>query len=186
LRAPPPANAERLRSMAPPAGSMRPPAAPPETPGSAKLFLVVLAIAVIAMATLAGGYYGSARPSHVTDADSELTDQLLDEFKEAISEIQENYAGKVDLELFGRKSGGVLSRRNLRSQRASLCMRFPDLLFQGDNLFVQRAAPGGEESMFTREMTGCFRMPCDIAWRDEARLQRGLHFGAGAAHTCGA
>ena len=66
--------------------------------------LPLLAIAVIAMATLAGGYYGSARPSHVTDADSELTDQLLDEFKEAISEIQENYAGKVDLELFGKNA----------------------------------------------------------------------------------
>jgi carboxyl-terminal processing protease len=64
--------------------------------------LPLLAIAVIALATLAGGYYGSARPAHVTDADFDLTDQLADEFKEAISEIQENYAGKVDLELFGK------------------------------------------------------------------------------------
>jgi carboxyl-terminal processing protease len=66
--------------------------------------LPLLAIAVIALATLAGGYYGSARPAHVSDADSELTDQLADEFKEAISEIQENYAGKVDLELFGKNA----------------------------------------------------------------------------------
>jgi carboxyl-terminal processing protease len=66
--------------------------------------LPLLAIAVIALATLAGGYYGSSRPAHVTDADSELTDQLADEFKEAISEIQENYAGKVDLELFGKNA----------------------------------------------------------------------------------
>ena len=66
--------------------------------------LPLLAIAVVALATLAGGYYGSARPAHVTDADSELTDQLADEFKEAISEIQENYAGKVDLELFGKNA----------------------------------------------------------------------------------
>ncbi|HSE37789.1 MAG TPA: S41 family peptidase [Blastocatellia bacterium] len=64
----------------------------------------LLAIVVIALATLAGGYYGSARPAHVTDADSELTDQLGDEFKEALSEIQENYAGKVDLELFGKNA----------------------------------------------------------------------------------
>lgn len=66
--------------------------------------LPLLAIAVIALATLAGGYYGSARPAHVTDADSDLTDQLADEFKEAISEVQENYAGKVDLELFGKNA----------------------------------------------------------------------------------
>jgi carboxyl-terminal processing protease len=66
--------------------------------------LPLLAIAVIALATLAGGYYGSARPAHVTDADSELTDQLADEFKEALSEIQENYAGRVDLELFGKNA----------------------------------------------------------------------------------
>jgi carboxyl-terminal processing protease len=66
--------------------------------------LPLLAIVVIALATLAGGYYGSTRPAHVTDADSQLTDQLADEFKEAISEIQENYAGKVDLELFGKNA----------------------------------------------------------------------------------
>lgn len=66
--------------------------------------LPLLAIVVIALATLAGGYYGSARPAHLTNADSDLTDQLADDFKEAISEIQESYAGKVDLELLGKNS----------------------------------------------------------------------------------
>lgn len=66
--------------------------------------LPLLAIAVIALSTLAGGYYGSARPAHVTDADSAMTDQLADEFKEAISEVQESYAGKVDLELLGKNA----------------------------------------------------------------------------------
>jgi len=66
--------------------------------------LPLLAIAVIALATLAGGYYTSARPPHVTTADSNLTDQLAEDFKEAISEIQESYAGKVDLEMFGKNS----------------------------------------------------------------------------------
>ena len=66
--------------------------------------LPLLAIVVVALATLAGGYYGSSRPARVTDADSQLTDQLADEFKEAISEIQENFAGKVDLELFGKNA----------------------------------------------------------------------------------
>ena len=66
--------------------------------------LPLLAIGVIALATLAGGYYTSARPPHVTNADSNLTDQLSEDFKEAISEIQESYAGKVDLEMFGKNS----------------------------------------------------------------------------------
>jgi carboxyl-terminal processing protease len=66
--------------------------------------LPLLAIAVIALSTLAGGYYTSARPPHVTNADSNLTDQLAADFKEAISEIQESYAGKVDLEMFGKNS----------------------------------------------------------------------------------
>jgi carboxyl-terminal processing protease len=66
--------------------------------------LPLLAIAVVALATLAGGYYTSARPPHVTNADSNLTDQLAEDFKEALSEIQESYAGKVDLEMFGKNS----------------------------------------------------------------------------------
>ena len=66
--------------------------------------LPLLAIAVIALSTLAGGYYMSARPPHVTNADSDLTEQLSDDFKEALSEIQESYAGKVDLENLGKNS----------------------------------------------------------------------------------
>jgi carboxyl-terminal processing protease len=66
--------------------------------------LPLLAMAVIALATLAGGYYSSKRPSHVSDSDSVLTDQLTDDFKEAISEVQESYAGKVDLEVLGKNS----------------------------------------------------------------------------------
>jgi carboxyl-terminal processing protease len=66
--------------------------------------LPLLGIIVVALATIAGGYYGSARPAHVTEADSDLTDQLAVDFKEAISEIQESYAGKTDLELLGKNS----------------------------------------------------------------------------------
>lgn len=66
--------------------------------------LPLLAIAVIALSTLAGGYYVSARPPHVTNAESDLTEQLADDFKEALSEIQESYAGKVDLENLGKNS----------------------------------------------------------------------------------
>jgi carboxyl-terminal processing protease len=66
--------------------------------------LSLLAIAVIALSTLAGGYYVSARPPHVTNAESDLTEQLSDDFKEALSEIQESYAGNVDLENLGKNS----------------------------------------------------------------------------------
>ncbi len=66
--------------------------------------LPLLAIAVIAISTLAGGYYSSLRPRHVTDSDSNLTDELTDEFREALLEIQDNYSGKVDLETIGKNS----------------------------------------------------------------------------------
>ncbi|HJZ67820.1 MAG TPA: S41 family peptidase, partial [Blastocatellia bacterium] len=66
--------------------------------------LPLLAIAVIVLCALGGGYYGSRRPPHVSESDSALTDQLVDDFKEAISEIQEDYAGKIDLELLGKNS----------------------------------------------------------------------------------
>lgn len=66
--------------------------------------LPLLAIGVIALSTLAGGYYSSLRPRHVTDTDSNLTDELTDQFKEALFEIQENYSGKVDLEVIGKNS----------------------------------------------------------------------------------
>jgi carboxyl-terminal processing protease len=66
--------------------------------------LPLLAVGVIAVSTLVGGYYGSARPPHVTDAESDLTDQLSDEFRDALAEIQESYAGKADLEALGKSS----------------------------------------------------------------------------------
>jgi carboxyl-terminal processing protease len=66
--------------------------------------LPLLAIGVVALSTLAGGYYSSLRPRHVTESQSGLTDELTEEFKEALSEIQESYAGKVDLETVGKNS----------------------------------------------------------------------------------
>lgn len=66
--------------------------------------LPLLAIAVIAISTFAGGYYSSLRPRHVTDSDSNLTDELTDQFREALLEIQDNYSGKVDLETIGKNS----------------------------------------------------------------------------------
>ncbi|HSB10944.1 MAG TPA: S41 family peptidase [Blastocatellia bacterium] len=66
--------------------------------------LPLLGVGVIAVSTLVGGYYGSTRPAHVTDAETELTEQVADEFKAALAEIQESYAGKADLEVLGKSS----------------------------------------------------------------------------------
>ncbi|HEX8091371.1 MAG TPA: S41 family peptidase, partial [Blastocatellia bacterium] len=66
--------------------------------------LPLIAILIVIAAAAAGGYYGSPRSSHATTADADATDDLAEEFKEALSEIQENYAGKADLELLGKHS----------------------------------------------------------------------------------
>ncbi|HWO00776.1 MAG TPA: S41 family peptidase [Blastocatellia bacterium] len=67
--------------------------------------LPLVAIIVLTVATLAGGYFGSARaqraPSGATD---EVPEDLTDGFKEALLTIQDSYAGKVDLETLGRDS----------------------------------------------------------------------------------
>lgn len=66
--------------------------------------LPLIAIAILALSTLAGGYYSSLRPRHVTESDSDLTDQLTEQFREALLEIQDNYSGTVDLEAVGKNS----------------------------------------------------------------------------------
>lgn len=66
--------------------------------------LPLLAVVVIAVCALVGGYYGSTRPPHVTDAETDLTDLVSDEFKSALAEIQKSYAGKADLEILGKSS----------------------------------------------------------------------------------
>ena len=66
--------------------------------------LPLIAIAVLVLSTLAGGYYSSLRPRHITESDSDLTDQLTEQFREALLEIQDNYSGTVDLEAVGKNS----------------------------------------------------------------------------------
>jgi len=66
--------------------------------------LPILAVLIIAAATLIGGHYGSARTAYIMPSDSNASDELTDEFNEALSEIQESYAGKPDLETLGKTS----------------------------------------------------------------------------------
>jgi carboxyl-terminal processing protease len=69
-----------------------------------KYSLPIIAVVIIAAATLIGGHYGSARTTYITTSDSNASDELTDEFDEALSEIQESYAGKPDLEMLGKHS----------------------------------------------------------------------------------
>lgn len=65
--------------------------------------LPLIAIIVLTVATLAGGYYGSARAQRaVAGAADEVSGDLTEGFKEALLAVQESYAGKVDLEALGK------------------------------------------------------------------------------------
>src|SRR5690349_18178821 len=66
--------------------------------------LPILAICIIAVATLAGGYFGSPRVVHVAAGTPDADDELRDEFQEALETVQGNYAGTFDLELLGKAS----------------------------------------------------------------------------------
>ncbi|HKP85754.1 MAG TPA: S41 family peptidase [Blastocatellia bacterium] len=66
--------------------------------------LPFIAVCIIVASTLIGGRYGSSRMSYVTPASSSYSDELADGFDEALTEIQESYAGKTDLEILGKYS----------------------------------------------------------------------------------
>src|ERR1044072_6781746 len=69
-----------------------------------KYRLPLVAVFIILASTLIGGRYGSFRPVYVTPAGSSVSDEVTGGFDEAISEIQESYAGKTDLEMLGKYS----------------------------------------------------------------------------------
>lgn len=66
--------------------------------------LPIIAVLIIVAATLIGGRYGSARTAYIMPSDANASDELTEEFNEAISEVQESYAGKTDLENLGKAS----------------------------------------------------------------------------------
>jgi len=74
--------------------------------------LPLIAIIVLTVATLAGGYYGSrAQRLAAAGVADEVPDVLTDGFKEALAVVQESYAGKVDLESLGKDSIQGMLRR---------------------------------------------------------------------------
>ncbi len=72
--------------------------------------MLLFMVAVIAAASLAGGYYESSRANHATATESIVPYDLSREFEEALNAVQDNYAGKADLEILGKNSiQGMLS-----------------------------------------------------------------------------
>lgn len=69
-----------------------------------KRALPIIAICIIALATLAGGYFGSPRVVHVAAGEPDADEELRAEFEEALETIQGSYAGHLDLELLGKAS----------------------------------------------------------------------------------
>jgi carboxyl-terminal processing protease len=66
--------------------------------------LPLVAICIIALATLAGGYFGSPRVVHVAAGTPDADEELRKEFQEALETVQDSYAGRLDLELLGKAS----------------------------------------------------------------------------------
>jgi carboxyl-terminal processing protease len=69
-----------------------------------KRALLLIAVCVVAVATMAGGYFGSPRPVHVTPGTPDADEELRAEFQEALETVQESYAGRADLEQLGKAS----------------------------------------------------------------------------------
>src|SRR5438067_154000 len=62
-----------------------------------KRALLLIAVCVVAVATMAGGYFGSPRPVHVTPGTPDADEELRAEFQEALETVQESYAERADL-----------------------------------------------------------------------------------------
>jgi carboxyl-terminal processing protease len=66
--------------------------------------LPLIALCVIGVATLVGGYIGSPRVVHVVPGTPDADEELRAEFQEALETVQDSYAGRLDLELLGKAS----------------------------------------------------------------------------------
>src|SRR5689334_8457188 len=66
--------------------------------------LPLVAVCVIAVAALAGGYFGSPRVVHVAPGTPDADEELRAEFQEALETVQGSYAGHLDLEQLGKAS----------------------------------------------------------------------------------
>jgi len=66
-------------------------------------WISIAGLAILIASTLVGGFIGSARPARSL-VGPDATDELIDQFKEALAAVQENYAGSIDLEQLGKSS----------------------------------------------------------------------------------
>ena len=80
-----------------------------------KLMPPIVAVMVIAVASLAGGYL--ARPRHTSISEDNAQEELRNDFEQALQTIEDNYAGAADLEALGRNSvQGMLQQLDPHSQ----------------------------------------------------------------------
>src|SRR5262249_18668807 len=66
-------------------------------------WMSIAALGIILVSTLAGGYLGSGRARAVV-AGPDDSEELTDQFKEALGTVQDEYAGTIDLERIGKYS----------------------------------------------------------------------------------
>jgi len=64
--------------------------------------LMLVAILVVAAASVAGGYFESTRTIRAASNESVAQDSLAQGFEEALMTVEESYAGSADLELLGK------------------------------------------------------------------------------------
>jgi carboxyl-terminal processing protease len=69
-----------------------------------KKLLPLIGLLVMAVATIAGGYYESRRSVRPAASDSSVPENLRHDFEEALNTIQDSYAGTADLETLGKYS----------------------------------------------------------------------------------
>jgi carboxyl-terminal processing protease len=70
----------------------------------AKKVLPLVAIAVVAAASLAGGYFESLRTARAITSEADGSDTLKQTYEEALTTVKENYASQADLEDLGKST----------------------------------------------------------------------------------
>jgi carboxyl-terminal processing protease len=69
-----------------------------------KKVLPLVAIAVVAAASLAGGYFESLRTARALTSEADGSDALRQTYEEALNTVRDNYASPADLEDLGKSS----------------------------------------------------------------------------------
>jgi carboxyl-terminal processing protease len=69
-----------------------------------KKMLPLVGILIVAVASLAGGYYESLRAARPTTNEADASEALTRAYEEALTAVRDNYASPADLEILGKSS----------------------------------------------------------------------------------